>query len=352
MNLTEISIAIRKFFIWLVIVLIMYFVIKFLIGLFIALNTKPIPLPLPDIRFNKLPAPTFTTTTVSTSSSGLKFTLENVDGHPPETTPSAKVYVMPKKLPSILSEERAKKMATKLGFTNEPEINTPTLYHFTYPSDPLWSLDIDITNLNFKLKYDYQKNLPVINLEGGLRTEDALSYTKNYIQNNGLFDGSIIGGKASFNTFIFDPVFKTFSPATSISTTNAVRINFLRNDIDLLKVLPPAFDQSYNYALYVSTTSPSRILELNYTFWPIAFDDFGTYPLRSGTTAWHDLIDGYAYVVKIGNNTPDRSIVIRNIYLAYYDSDEPQQYIQPIFVFEGDNGFVAYLPAIDSEQLE
>lgn len=350
MNLTEISIAVRKFFIWLVIVLIFYFVIKFLLGLFIAVNTKPIPPQKPDIRFNKLPAPKFTT--VSTSSSGLNFTLENVDGRPPETTATAKVYTMPKKLPSILSEERAKKMATKLGFTNEPEIITPTLYHYTYPGDPLWNLDIDTTNLNFKLKYDYQKNLSVISSEGGLRTDEALSYTKDYIQNNGLFDGSIIGGKTSFNTYIFDPVSKTFPPATSISTTNAVRINFLRNDIDLLKVLPPAFDQSYNYALYASTISPSRILELNYTFWPIAFDDFGTYPLRSGTTAWHDLIDGYAYVVKIGNNTPDRSIVIRNIYLAYYDSDEPQQYLQPIFVFEGDNGFVAYLPAIDSEQLE
>ena len=54
--------------------------------------------------------------------------------------------------------------------------------------------------------------------------------------------------------------------------------------------------------------------------------------------------------MNLGNNSKDR-IVIRNISLAYYDSDEPQEYLQPIFIFEGDNDFVAYLPAITGEYL-
>ena len=80
-------------------------------------------------------------------------------------------------------------------------------------------------------------------------------------------------------------------------------------------------------------------------------NDFATYPLKSGAVAWQDLLDGYALIVNVGRNSPDK-IVIRKIYLAYYDSEEPQLYLQPIFVFEGDNDFVAYLPAIDSNYLK
>jgi hypothetical protein len=100
-----------------------------------------------------------------------------------------------------------------------------------------------------------------------------------------------------------------------------------------------------------SLTINPKILEMQYVFWPIAFDDFATYPLRSGAIAWQDLQDGYASIILNGNNKDD-TIKIRQIYLAYYDSEEPQNYLQPIFVFEGDNNFVAYLPAITEDWLE
>ena len=41
-------------------------------------------------------------------------------------------------------------------------------------------------------------------------------------------------------------------------------------------------------------------------------------------------------------------IKIRRIYLAYYDAGIYTEFLQPIYVFEGDNDFVAYTPAITS----
>jgi hypothetical protein len=35
--------------------------------------------------------------------------------------------------------------------------------------------------------------------------------------------------------------------------------------------------------------------------------------------------------------------------MAYYDPDVLSQYFQPIVVFEGDGGFVAYVPAVTAE---
>ena len=117
-----------------------------------------------------------------------------------------------------------------------------------------------------------------------------------------------------------------------------------------MRILPPGYDESYTYVIYTSTKE-RNILEANYTFWPIAFDDYGTYPLKSTQEAWQELIDGTGYVIKQGNNDPEK-IVIRNVYLAYFDSKEEQNYLQPIFVFEGDNGFIAYVAAVSSQWQE
>ena len=183
--------------------------------------------------------------------------------------------------------------------------------------------------------------------------EQAVSEVKNFIQYNNLFDASIIGGKITTELLVYNASNKQFVPTNSLSKAQLVRVNFFRQDLDGFKIIPPLFSHSYNYALYnpPSSSSPSQIIELSYTFWPIAFDDFATYPLISSTTAWQDLLDGYATVINMGTNQPD-NIIIRNIYLAYYDSEESQTYMQPIFVFEGDNDFVAYLPAIMSQWLE
>ena len=352
-NLTEVSITARKFIIWFGIVFVLYIIVKFLIGVGVSYwkEAHPVQIPPPNVRFNKLPSPQFSF--VATSSSGLKFTLENVEGRPPETTAAGKIYTLPKKLPSLLGSERAKKFAAKLGFPKDPELLTSTYYQYTDPNNLLRTLSLDIVNMHFRLKYDYTKN-PLIFEEAQLQSkEQAINEVKNFLSAGNLFDESILKGKITTDLLTYDIPSKKFVPATSVSAAKAVRINFFRNDLDGLKVLSPRSDQSYTYVLYAPAKSlNSQILEIAYTFWPIAFDDSATYPLRTGSQAWQDLIDGYAYVVTMGGNTISSKIVIRNIYLAYYDSEEPQSFLQPIFVFEGDKHFVAFVPAVSAEWLE
>jgi hypothetical protein len=43
---------------------------------------------------------------------------------------------------------------------------------------------------------------------------------------------------------------------------------------------------------------------------------------------------------------------VRKIYLAYFEPINLTNYLQPIFVAEGDNNFVAYMPAISSSQIK
>ena len=119
-----------------------------------------------------------------------------------------------------------------------------------------------------------------------------------------------------------------------------------------MKLLPPEYDKSYTYVLVSSSTeNKNKVIEAQYKFWPIATDNFGTYPIRSSAEAWQEVLDGNGVVASYGQNPLDTVIIIRRIYLAYYDSGMPDNYLQPIFVFSGDNGFAAYTPAIVKDDL-
>ena len=75
-----------------------------------------------------------------------------------------------------------------------------------------------------------------------------------------------------------------------------------------------------------------------------------SYPLITGDEAWNKLVSGQGYIAnppKTGSQA-----VIRRVTLAYLDLYLPSGYIQPVYVFEGDEDFVAYVPAIVDAWLE
>jgi hypothetical protein len=53
---------------------------------------------------------------------------------------------------------------------------------------------------------------------------------------------------------------------------------------------------------------------------------------------------GEGYIVDKGEN--DRAVV-RTVKLGYYDDFEEQEYLQPVYIFEGDGGFIGYVSALD-----
>ncbi|OGG00016.1 hypothetical protein A2Y99_02135 [Candidatus Gottesmanbacteria bacterium RBG_13_37_7] len=351
-NLTEISITLRKLVYIVILAIISFFFLRILVNYIVDRQKSvitPVPI-IPDVRFGKIPQPVFST--IQKSSSGLKFILRNVESRPPETTSAAQVYFMPKRLQSLLSLEKASQFATDLGFTNEPQAVDPSTNLYRHPSDPQKTLILNTVNMNFQLKYDYSQN-PGFFENAIIQSKDkVITESVSYIQTLGAFDDTIIKGRVTAEILFYDKTDKKLKPASSISKAQAVRINFFRNDIEGLPVVPPQFNKNYNYVLY-SPTSPTgnKILELSYIYWPIDESNYASYPLRNSDSAWQDLIDGYAVVVQYDGDF-SQDIVIRKIYLAYYDSEVSQDYLQPVFVFEGENNFAAFLPAITSEWLE
>jgi len=92
-------------------------------------------------------------------------------------------------------------------------------------------------------------------------------------------------------------------------------------------------------------------VEISYVYFPVEKEIFGTYPLKPVTQAWNELQQGQGYIANLGQNE-DGQVTVRKVYLGYYDADTPQHYLQPIYVFEGDKSFFAYVPAVEPKWTE
>ena len=78
---------------------------------------------------------------------------------------------------------------------------------------------------------------------------------------------------------------------------------------------------------------------------PIDTTTYATYPIKTAETAYNDLKTGKGIVIL---QPPKAQVSISSVYLGYFISDKYTPYLQPIYIFEGQN-FVAYVPAISSE---
>ena len=141
-------------------------------------------------------------------------------------------------------------------------------------------------------------------------------------------------------------------PAISLSEADFVRVDLFRKNLDDLKVLPPNPNQSsVSWIFSGARETGKRIVEVDYAHQPVSEENYATYPFKSSATAWQELANGQGFVASLGENPQDK-VTIRKVYLAYFDSDEIQDFLQPIFVFEGDKGFVGYIQAVDPKWVE
>jgi hypothetical protein len=76
-------------------------------------------------------------------------------------------------------------------------------------------------------------------------------------------------------------------------------------------------------------------------------DESGTYPIKSATTAFEDLKSGNAFI--LSHSGDSTNVKIKKVYLALFYEGKLQKYLTPVIVFEGDNNFLAYVPAVTDE---
>jgi hypothetical protein len=292
----------------------------------------------PTIAFGPLPQVAFPESNIA--SSNFSYSLDTETGGLPEDTPRLfKVYSVAQLATDLLALDRAKALAGSLSFNKTPQAISATQYKFI---DDLngGELIVDLDTGNFK----FRRNVATGSGENFERVEDFIDDArqgqtfKSFLSSKGLLKEQLSGGE------------------TVVSYNNAVKknstlvtVNLGQERIEDYPIVTPKFNESLIKATgNANRSSDRKYLSLDYIFWPIDLENFGTYPIKTATEAFEELKSGGGYIAVEPRNS---NVSLSEVYLAYFLSEQFSNYLQPVYVFEG-TGFAGYVPAIKSEYVE
>lgn len=302
---------------------------------------KPPPPPQLTTVFGTLPQISFPDQTFPTD---IRFSLETLSGNIQSASPTAKIYFLPKQQKSLLTNIRANQDAKNIGIDSPAvSVNNKLVYQSNNKE-----FSIDPISRNFTYLYNFVSDPSVFTgsniltqsaattIAGGfLRTLDALP--KDYSQTPTVTF-------LTYNGAQFIPI----GTSENSSVATAARVDYFRNKVDSLPVVNPEFNKG-NISVIVAKNQDKnkQIITAERNYQEISNEDVGIYPVKSGESAWADFLNGQGYIPNPGNSAITKRAVIRNSYLAYYDTGSEISYLVPVYVFVGDDGFVGYVQALE-----
>lgn len=345
MSLTNISITSRKVIRYGIYLLIFLIVGRIFLNIGIKIYKKifPTPPPAPTVKYGKLVKVPFPKNGIMAK---LTYSLETAEGGLPTNIPTqAKVYFMPKTSANLLSLDTAKGRATSLGFSTDVQQISDTIYKFKNPNYPTY-LQMNIVTGTFSISYDLATDKSPIDLRPPV-AEVAASGFRSFLSEANLLPPDLTG--SVMHDFLKISNGQLIS-AMSLSEANFVKVNLFRKNYDNLPSVTGNPNQSNVWAIISGARNQGQqIVASEYHYRAVDESQYSTYPIKTPAEAFTELQSGLAFIANLGLNKDGDSIKIRNIYLAYFDPNVISEYYQPIYIFEGDNGFTAYLPAVTAD---
>lgn len=317
------------------------------------------------------------------TSDKLTYTLNTITGALPEFPDRLSIFPIQKPQPSFLNLDKAREKAAKLGFitdqgTVSPEINLGNAtYQWIQNQTPHKRLTMSILSFDFTLTSNYL-NLPESLESNKLENEqEAVGRVRQFLDSIELTPPDIAFEKttdsenpASYitNPQLFSIANGVLVPSTSLSKTQVIRVDLYQKnmtyslntgipevtggtkklDLDIPIIYPRPPYSTMNF-LVAPGSSGSEVVEANFIHQNIIIDETteATYPIKTAQEAFDELTNGKAYIASYAGFEPNVAII--NVFLAYYMGEDPQEYLMPVIVFEGNNGFFAYVSAVRDE---
>jgi len=319
------------------------YALKGAVALYKYLN--PPPPPGPTLAFGKIPHPKIES--FSLGSDDVVYQLDTVNGDLPPLPNTLTVFEIDDPEPDLLSGTKARSLATSFGF-RAPQKELSKTEYLWEEGETTRKFKINIASGNFTLETDgkvLQKKLA----PGSTYSEmEAVTRAKNMLDGKGLLPETLANGIQKTTLTALDEN-GNLKKAPSLSTAQLVKVDFFRN----LKVdndTYPVFGQNKkaNVTIYLSSASGQEIETplIYYTTWNPILDTAATYPAKSIKQAWEEVQNRKAAVVELRPKDTDpfsphkelalKKIFIRNVYLAYFEDSQIQDFMIPIYVFEGE----------------
>lgn len=294
----------------------------------------------PEMRFGSLPKVQFPPGGVT--SSNFSYSIDTVTGGLPQVPKIIKVYFIPQTSISLLSSDRAQKLADSLGFSGRPEVLSSTRYKFTDGNGG--TLLVDLTTGNFRLQRPTKETTQISKPKAESATDSAQPGTSPFPGKEQLA-ADFKDYLASRNLLIKD----LDNSRTNVTFNGPSQEKW---DTALVSILPPDWDNtpivtaSFSHGLVKATISAtgdgtSKFLNVDYTVWQPDKTTYSTYPLKTAEQALTDLRSGLGFV---SIEPPAAEVSISSVYLAYFQPEDYSPYLQSVYVFEGP-GFAALVPA-------
>jgi len=343
-NLTRIAIVARKAIRYTIFAIIFLIVGKIVLDAGIAIYKKAFPAApaAPTVKFGKLTKVPFPE---NGSKAKLTYILETPEGGLPTNIPTqSKVFFMPKSSPNLLSLDAAKTTAQALGFGTNPQQLSETMYLFNNPNAPV-ALQMNIVTGTFSISYNLAQDKSPIDNKPPIG-EVAASEFRSILSSANELPADLTGQANSNYLKLSNGQLVT---ALSLSESDIVKVNLFRKNYDNLPSVTGIPDQANVWAMISGSGNRNqKIIAAEYHYYTVDESQYSTYPIKTPAQAFSELQANGAYIAAIGLNKDGDSIKIRRMYIAYFDPGSVSEFYQPIYVFEGDNGFTAYLPAVSA----
>jgi hypothetical protein len=311
------------------------------IAAYLAANPPYTP---PDVKFGVLPKTVFPEKTFEKK----LFTAELPNDAFPKFKDQTKVYVIVRPDNTFLALDQDTKTAKQLGFNNKPTEVKYGVYEFR--NDNLnQTLTMNVLDGSFVLKYPYESDQLLLNPEKMPSQEEAVTIAKGFLAGAGKFPADIAEGerKVSF----WEIGFGGLKSVSSLSEANIVKIDFFRKELteDIKVVSSQVNSASVSVLVSGSQAEGRKVVEVTYKYANVDRELFSTYPIKTAEEAFEQLKAGNYWPVSDVDNS---SVTIREMYLAYFEPVTLTNYLQPVYVFEGDGKFVAYVPAVTEKYIK
>lgn len=306
--------------------------------------TPPIP---PTVLFGKLKPIDFPH---NVTDKKLTYTIDTVSGILPAFPDKINVYPMQKLQPNFLNLKRAEEKAAKLGFPKQGSALSSTDYEWTEIVKPFRHLFFDTISFNFSITSNFLTDQSLIqDLIGNIDNASAQTTATSLLTNIELFPNDIDATRTKTTLLTIEN--QKLIPATSVSQASIIRVDFFQKDIDTLPIYyPNPLQSTMSFLLVGGRFNETTIQAIFNHFTVDSQQQPSTYPIKTAAEALKELQNGKAYIASYFGDTT--AIRITNATLGYYMSNNPQEYLIPIIVFSGDNGFFAYVPAVTDSWIQ
>lgn len=315
---------------------------------------------IPRIHFSSAEKPPSFTYTIGTTTGTLPPTCvldacqSNEDPTKPVNIPDrAQVFRTFSQIANFSSYDRAKQKVSSVGFTSDGTALSNIVYQWRHPKIEGRQITFNIITDEFSISASVpppssedpsQQKLPP-------QREQAIQIATNFMSALSLLSADIDGSKTK-TTFLRKQNGKLIK-ASSLSESELVQVDFYRKPLASLSIVYPNPSRSLiSFLITGDQNGHLAIIDGQFSYKYIDMNNPSTYPIKTAMQAFEELKAGKAYISSFPLRSNNQTIVIEKAYLAYYEGNNAEEFIQPVFVFEGQGGFQAVVVAIIDQWLQ